>query len=162
MIGDFEESAISRNLSGMSEFPMEKGPPRSELTVSRTISPPMSASDEEPQEEEPAEQPKKRKKKPSLRAGHTKEERAYADTQASLLAAIWKASASFAQSNVDQTKKDTQRKQRQELVEQAKREKREARFARSVERKKKLRDAAASTITDKKKLLLRESKPKRK
>jgi hypothetical protein len=74
---------------------------------------------------------------------------------------IRKASASFTQGTADQAKKDTQRKQKQELVEYAKRETREARFARSQERKEKLRDAAASTITDKKKLL-KETKPKRK
>jgi hypothetical protein len=131
------------------------------LTVSQPLVQLMSESDEEPQEEQPAEQPQKKKKKPNLRVGHTKEERAYVDTQDALIAAIRKASASFIQGTAGQAKKDTQREQKQKLVEQAKQEKREARFARSQERKKKLRDAAASTITDKKKLL-KEAKPKRK
>jgi hypothetical protein len=49
-------------------------------------------------------------------------------------------------------RKDAQRKHKEEVAEQVKKEKREARFERSRARKRRLQEAATSTMADKKKL----------
>jgi hypothetical protein len=104
------------------------------------------------EDEEPAPPPPK-KKRENLRVGKTAEERQYADTKERLLAAARAAVAIREQQDRASLEQDQKRKQKQELLEEVKRDKRAARFERSQARKQRLHDAAAASISDKKKML---------
>ena len=107
--------------------------------------------EEEPlQDDEEAEQPKK-KKKTNLRFSQNPEDRKYVTSSADFMMCALEASQGVKKRNEASRRREEERLKKQKEREEIKKEKRLDRFERSLNKKNKIKEAAASaTIEDKK------------